>query len=727
MRRCFYLLFIMFFLQAVPAFSEEKNQSADNDSKVSNIGDDLVKQTGNIASGVADGVGVVAEGVGNVVGTVEGVTKEILGGMIKGVAKDVVVIATRLQTPYKEIGDSVTIIDSDALANKVSVARAMKMAPGVSVITDSPGVNVVSSGGLGQQSSVFIRGAKSEHSLVLIDGVEINDPISPGRSADLGMLQTTNIDRIEILRGAQSTLYGSDAMAGVVNIFTKKGSGKPKLFVESEVGSFETVRVNGGILGGTDLFNYSFESSYLYSQGFSTAIHHKGNSEEDYHENTTIATRLGLTPTESLELSFIMRYINANTEQDTFHFTTSMPIDDKDARSDSDYFLIRTQANWTLFDDLYEQVFGFSMTKINRETNNPVDSLNPTYTDADYDSRIYKFDYQHNLYIPTLELGALKIDNVLTAGIEGKKETGESENRYSYINWAGAVVEDSITAPRKTANTWSFFLQDKIAFNDTFFTTFGARWDDHSIFGSHRTMKVVPTIFINATKTKLKFSYGTGFKAPSLYQFYSSAGNMNLRPEKSYSWDLGFEQSLFDDKVQVGITYFQNDFKNLIDWVWNPTTFTGQYLNIDSAETNGLELFANWYILDNLRVGFNYTYNQTKETRIRDGEKVRQGFIRRPKNFVNLDVDYKFWDDKVNLNCEVIYVGGSIDNDFSTYPATRVRLEGYTIVNLNADCKINDNISVFGKIHNLLDDCYEQVLGYGTERFSIYGGVRAEL
>lgn len=628
-----------------------------------------------------------------------------------GSKNDVVVIATRLATPKKEIGSSVSVIDSEKIERekKDFVAQLLK---------GEPGINVVSNGGLGQQTSVFIRGAKSEHTLVLMDGIELNDPSNPGRTFDIGQLETTNIDRIEIIRGSQSTLYGSDAIGGVINIQTKKGSGELKLYGFSEMGSFETFREGGGVSGGTDLYNYSLGVTRTDSKGFSTASHTKGNREEDSYRNTTVSAKIGLTPLECLEFTNIIRYTDAQTELDGFDYTFGLPVDDPNYFSDIRQYFMRNEAKLLLFDDIYEQVFGFSLTDYDRDLRNKSDSTDPYFSKYSYNSNIYKFDYQHNLYFPEFNILNRKINNIFTAGLEHEKESSKSQSLYdSFDWWTFSKVMTKTRTPRQEARIDSVFLQDKISIADTVFTTFGVRWDEHSQFGTNPTIRVVPSVYINQTGTKFKTSYGTGFKAPTLFQLFSDYGNRQLEPEKSDSWETGIEQYLCENKICAGITYFENNFKNLIDF----DSGTNRYKNIKEAETQGIEFFTNVNMIDNLDLGFNYTYLQSKDL------STRQTLIRRPKNSIGIDANYRFFEDKANINCELIYVGGSIDNDYSTWPATRVRLEGYTLVNLTAKYALTKNIEVYAKIHNLLDDYYETVLGYENQRFSIFGGVKVEL
>jgi vitamin B12 transporter len=357
----------------------------------------------------------------------------------------------------------------------------------------------------------------------------------------------------------------------------------------------------------------------------------------------------------------------------------------------------------------------------------PDNSYYQNYVRSYKNSRWYKIDYQHNFYFPKFDICNISVDNTFTGGFEFENERAKSRrissttSVYTFGTFRSVSHSDSNTfSPTQSANMWSGFIQDKISLNDMFFTTIGARWDNHSQAGSYPTIRIVPCIYIAQTGTKLKGSYGTGFKAPTLDELYNASyGNDQLEPETSNTWELGFEQFLFDEKVQLGLTYFQNNFRDMISWqIVSTNPFQGMYLNVDEAEANGLELFASVYLMENLRFGFNYTYLHTED------QTTRERLLRRPKNTVNLDLNYSFFNGKGNINCEMHYVGNRNDygQDFSV-----TTLEGYAIFNVAARFRVHDNIEIFGKIHNLFDDYYEEVFGYDTQRFSMFGGVKLEM
>ena len=606
--------------------------------------------------------------------------------------EEIVITATRIETASREVGSSITVITNQQIEERQNTTV-------LEVLRTVPAVDVVRSGGPGGQTSVFIRGAKSEHTLVLIDGIEMNDPITPGRSYDFANLTTDNIERIEIIRGPQSTLYGSDAIGGVINIITKRGKGKPRGFMSAEGGSFNTFTEKAGVSGGNQWANYSLGISRWDTDGISAANEKDGNHEKDGYENTSISTRLGVTPAENLDTDFILRYINAKADIDN---SGGVGGDDPNNKADSEQLFLRTQARLSLFNDLWEQKLGFSLTDLDRDYRNDTDADHPSDLDrSSYDGKILKFDWQHNLY--------LHETNTLTLGVENEEEKGKSK----YYSESALGPPYTSNFKEETARTTGYYLQDQVKLWDSWFTTLGVRLDDHSKFGSETTYRITSAYLVRQTGTKFKGTYGTGFKAPTLYQLYSQYGNQNLDPEESTGWDIGVEQSLFDKKLILGATYFSNEFDELIEF----ESSTWKYINVAEAEARGVEVFVSARAIDDLTLRASYTYTDTED------KETGKDLLRRAQNKFGLDVNYQFMD-KGNVNLSLVYVGKRDDNDYSTWPATRVELDDYVLANLAASYDITRNIQVFGRVENFLDEDYEEVKGFGTPELSAFAGCK---
>lgn len=612
----------------------------------------------------------------------------------------VVVTATKVETPTREVASSVTVITAEEIEEKQqdTVLEALR---------DVPAVDVVQSGGKGQQTSVFIRGANSEHTLVLIDGIEVNDPISPSKSFNFANLTTDNIERIEILRGPASALYGSDAIGGVINIITKKGQGKPSLTVTAEGGSFETHHETATLTGGNQLINYALSASYLDTDGIPSARWSDGNHERDGHENISTSARLGITPTDNFDLDFILRYIHTDTDIDN----SGGPLgDDPNYTTKEESLFFRTQAGLFLFDGLWEQKLGFSVTDYDRTTRDGTDTERPfDWVRSDYESTQYKVDWQSNLY--------LHETNTLTFGVEHEEEKGKNQylSESAYGPW-------NTYYPQQKTRTTGYYLQDQIKLWKRFFTTLGLRLDDHEEFGRRVTYHVASSYLFETTGTKIRATWGTGFKAPSLVQLYDSnfGGNPDLKPEKSKGWDVGIDQSLWQDRVTISLTYFENSFEDLIinEYLgWGPSGAMYLYKNVDKANTKGIELMFTIRPVDDLTITAGYTYTDT------ENEESHDQLLRRPRNKFSADINYRFLD-RANVNLSMIYVGKREDTFYNnaTWTSGRVELASYTIFNLGTSYKVNDWLTLNGRIENLFNEHYEEVWGYETCGIAGYAG-----
>ena len=618
---------------------------------------------------------------------------------------EMVVTATRDEVPIEQVGSSITVITAKEIEQqqKQTVAEALRMVPGL---------DVVRSGGVGQAVSIFMRGADSRHTLVLIDGVELNDPSTTGGEYYFGFLTTDNIERIEVLRGPQSTLYGSHAMGGVINIITKRGNGSPTGFFSAEGGSFYTAKESAGISGGTDLVNYSLSLSRLDSSGISAAASRDGNSEADGYQNTTVAARLGITPTQNSDIDMSLRYTRTRNEADN---GGGAGADDPNRVMRNKELQIRTQGTLLLFDDLWEQKLGVSLNDLTRSDDNDRDADHPVdFQRSEYQGQTVKFDWQHIL--------RLHKSNTLLVGAETKEEKAKSKSYYEYFNaWTSSVDTSTNIWNEQSARTNSLYLQDQLNLWDSWFSTAGVRIDDHDRFGSKATYRFTTAYLFKQTDTRLKGSYGTGFKAPSLYQLFAPpapamgflGGNAGLTPEKSNGWDIGLEQEISEISTTLGATWFRNDFKDLIAYQ-NQT-----YENVARAYTQGLEVTVQVNPMNDLMFSAAYTYTQTKD------KETGEALLRRPKHKLTADVNYRFFG-KGNLNLGLIYVGNRNDLTFHpvTYVQQTVTLKDYMVVNLAASYDVTKNLQLFGRIDNLLDREYEEVYGYGTPGIGAYGGVK---
>jgi vitamin B12 transporter len=605
--------------------------------------------------------------------------------------EEVVITATRLETPASEVGSSITVITSEQI-------EKMQKTSILEVLMTMPAVDVNQSGGPGAAASVFIRGAKSEHTLVIIDGVEMNDPTTPGRTFNFAHLSVDNIERIEILRGPQSTLYGSDAIGGVINIITKRGKGKLNGYASLEGGSYNSFRGAAGANGSNDWMQYAIGFSHWDTDGISAASESAGNIEQDEYKNTTVYGTFGFAPADIFDLDFILRYMDADSDGDT---GAGAGNDDPNYITQSQQLLFRTQGRLYLFDDIWEQTLGFSFTDHDLHSRNDTDANNPdSFMLSSYEGQVLKFDWQNNFYIHDT--------NTATFGIETEEDRGKS-NYY----------EETIYGPytntfeSKSARTTAYYLQDQIRLWNSWFTTVGIRFDDHDRFGMETTYRIATAYLVRKTDTKIKASVGTGFKSPTLIQLYSFWGNKDLDPEESNGWDFGLEQSFFNDSVAAGATYFYSEIDNLIDFE------AGRYNNVGQADIKGVEVFGTLKPTEHLGARFSYTYMNSRD------KATAEDLIRRPHNKFSLNLDYSLME-KGNIHLGIVYIGERDDKVFDpiTYESVRVQLDDYVLVNPAFSYRITDSIQMFLRVDNLFDCGYEAISGYGTSGISAYGGLK---
>ena len=615
-----------------------------------------------------------------------------------------VVTANRVETALSTVGSSVTVISREEIEQRQAVHL-------LDLLRTVPALDVVRQGGIGQQTSVFLRGANSGHTLVLVDGIEMNDPSNPGRLFDFASLSVDNIEQIEIMRGPGSTLYGSDAMGGVIHIITRRGAGDASGSLNVEAGSFDTRQANVNLQGGSERFSYSLAASQLTSEGISAAAKKYGNSEKDGTDRKTLALRLGATPSDVLEFDLFFRGSKTETDLDNSGGSWG---DDPNNRLDSRAAFVRAQAKLALLDHAWEQTFGVSLTDHDRVNRNDTDTEHPfDSVHTRYDSRMTKVDWQHDLTLGEFQ--------TLTLGAAYEKESASSSTQSTSLDyWTELPTSSSDSFGEETARTAGYYIQDQIRLGDNLHLTLGARIDDHSRFGSHDTWRATASYRLPATGTRFKGSYGTAFKAPTLAQLYENstwvAGNPNLEPEKSRGWDIGVEQAFLENRVQFGATWFESRFDNLISTLWNDATVKAEYLNIDEARSRGLELSLTLRPLETLTLAAGYTYTDAEDRT--SGDEL----LRRPRDKYTLNLNYRL-PTNGDLSLDLIHVGSRKDYD-SEFPWPITTLKSYTVVNLAGSYPISEQLELTGRIENLFDEDYEEVSGYGTPGIAGYVGAK---
>ncbi len=613
---------------------------------------------------------------------------------------DIVVSATGIPTPASQVASSVSVVTAEEIDR-----RQLRTVP--QVLQALPGLNVVQTGGPGGQTSVFIRGTNSNHVKVLIDGIEAGNPSAPNGAFDFGQLLATDLARVEVLRGPQSGLYGSDAIGGVISITTKKGEGPPKFFAFAEGGALGTFNQAAAVSGSTDRLSYSFNLTHFSSTDIpvtpQSLVPPGYPTNPNAYDNWTYSTRLDLQVTDDLALNFVARYIDSQLSftPDIYPppLYAGVPAPER-STSFASMFFTKGEGVWTALDGALATTFGVSAMNTSNPTTGPNTSVNGTY---EGDRQVY---YLRSAY-------DFAPGQTLLAGVERRNEAMTSTTQYSSL--------EANTGDTGAYAEWQTKLGDRI------FGAANIRYDSDDDFGDHTTYRIAPGFLIPETGTTLKGSYGTGFKAPTLYQLYAPLyGNADLQPEESTGYDIGFEQAAFGGKVTFGATYFHNDITNLISY--DPVTY--QNVNISSATTQGAETFLALQVTDRLKLRVDYTYTYVVGY-MPPGTSFGAACapltpgtcapLRRPNNKVGVTADWNPTD-QLNLSATLIYASAwwdivRLSSDYVDQP-------GYVVVNLAANYAWTPNATLFARIDNLFDQTYENPNGFLAPGFGAYGGIK---
>lgn len=573
-----------------------------------------------------------------------------------------VLTPNRTESRLSTVGSSVTVLSRERIERTQQPLL-------LEVLRGQLGLDVVQSGGPGRATSVFIRGANSAQTKVLLDGVPLNNPIDPSRAFNFGQLTTDNLDRVEILRGPQSTLYGSDAIGGVISLTTRRGEGPARARFRTTAGAFDTTIQSIDVSGSAGDVYYSFGTSYQDSDGFSVL---RSNIDRDGYHIGAASTRIGWAPSDDFDVDFVLRYNDSNIDIDPFGI-------DGPGQNLFEQTFARLQFRTVALEGAWENNLGISYN------NNLLLDVGGPFGASRFAGDRIALDFQSNLRVTE--------NSTFTVGLDALEERGET-----------TFQQES------TLDNIGVYVQEQVGLLERVFLTVGGRWDDYSQAGPAQTYRA--TIRANAPETGTSFhaSIGTGFRAPSVVELFDTfSGNLDLLPEESKGWDYGIDQTLFGDSTLVGVTYFRNDFTNLIVFV--PTgPFSGSLFNVGEALATGIEASGVTQVDDDTTVGVFYTHTDTRD------EATGLPLVRRARDRVAVNISRQFLDDRATLNCFVLFVGNRID-------VGNVPLDPYTTVNVTGSYRVTDQIELFARIDNLFNEKYEEISGFNVAPASFYGGV----
>jgi vitamin B12 transporter len=619
---------------------------------------------------------------------------------------EVVVTADREPEPISRTGSSISVVKGETLAtsNPGSLVDALRTVPGL---------DITESGGPGSTTNIRLRGANTGQTLVMIDGIRINDPTAASGDFDFAMFAPSAIERIEVLRGPQSALYGSDAMGGVVNIITKKGSGPAQFNVRTEAGSYGTAVTNGSVTGSQGPWSYAVTGGGQHSNGFSRfgyripALEAKyGPLENDGFDRVGGSARFGYDAGEGvrLEAGMLSSFTRSAYDQSTGTFpdtpsSANRLLQQVWARGSVDTFGGILTHSLNVFDTHIDRSFDDVTYKINKLP------VNTTSIISDFVGNSTGAEYQGNLKLGPL--GSL---------IVGSRTQHETANTYS-TNLL-PIPGPTIALLGKAQDTNSVFTLWQLPIGERLNITLGGRVDDVVNVAQFETWRATAAYTITETGTKFHTSAGTGAKAPTLFQLYDPTnGTPTLKPEQSFGYDAGIDQSLFGGRVVASLTGFSNDFSNLINFVSAPCAIgqgLGCYVNVARAETSGLEVGTTIDVLPGL-VKFNAAYTYLHAIDLATGLVL----ARRPKNLARFTVTITPTD-RWLIEPRVL----TVSKRFSSAGQTS-QVDAYTRVDLYTEYKLDKNWKVFARGENILNEHYQEVFNFGTTGPAAYAGFNA--
>jgi vitamin B12 transporter len=588
-------------------------------------------------------------------------------------AEQVVVSATRFDIPLDQSPASVSVIGSEDIEQK-QIERVSD------ALREVPGLSVVQTGTAGQLTSVFMRGLRSEHTQVLLDGIPINQGLQG--AFNFADLTTDDIDRIEAVRGPQSTLYGPRALAGVIQIFTKEGTGTPGVLFAAEGGSYDSFREWSQSDGKIEQFDYSVGASRLDTDNA---------RPNNNYRNTAAITDVGWSPNNQLRIGSLFTYSVSDTGNPNTIFDPR-PID----HFLTERWLIGSHIDWKPT-DWWEQKLIVAYDH-ERQINDPNEDGFVGATRALFERT--QVDYQNDLR-PTSWL-------TLTSGFFYSRLNAGQER--PFVLFGPTFVSDH-------TEEVAGFLQGTLMPIDNLIFVAGGRFDHFNQFGGIWTYRLASSYKVDRTNTTLHSSVATGFSPPSS-QDKIFGNNFGLKPEHDLGWDIGVEQRLWENRVTVGLTYFHNDLSNVIG-------FNGlfQTLNLGAAETQGLEAELRAQPIANLVFTASYTYLDAEKTSSKDISQLQGARLpRRPRNEVYISASY-LWYSRLRTVIEAKFVNAREELNFG---GPNFDIEDYSFVNIAAEYEINAHLSLFGRIDNLTDEQYSEVFGFPALGRAAYGGVKVQ-
>lgn len=610
---------------------------------------------------------------------------------------EVIVTANKIPQKQSTTGKVISVITKQQIEK--SSGRTISQ-----ILNEQAGITINGAlSNLGTNQTVYMRGAASGRTLILIDGIPVNDPTSITNEFDLNLLSINNVERIEIARGAQSTLYGSDAVAGVINIITEKNNVQKPVNVSATAsgGSYGTFRDNIQLYGKTNKFLYSARYAKLYSKGFSSAYDSTGNKnfDRDSYNSDVMSASLKYQLTDNLSLRTFMQRSRYKADLDASLFT-----DEKDYFTKSKNLL--TGAGFNYHRNNVSLTGNYQYSEINRNYFNDSTDV-PSFTKFSTDEYFGKSQFVE-VYT---NVGMSKSLSFL----QGADYRFNSMNsRYFSVSSFGPYTAEFRDTSHSQASMYASLLYRGLS--DRLNVELGGRLNVHSRYGSNETFTFNPSYSFN-NHLRIFGSVATGFKAPTLYQLYSAYGKLDLKPERSKTYEIGLQQQF--EKVSTRIVYFHRNIKDGIDF----DNIRFKYYNYIQQKVKGLEVEAKVTPVADFSITANYTYinpDERSQSRLSFKDTSYDHLLRRPRHNLNISIEYQL-KERLAMSVMAKYVGKRYD--VGGFRKADTLLDDYFLLSAYAQYKIKKEVKIFADAQNITNTTFFDTRGYNSVPFLVNGGI----
>lgn len=601
---------------------------------------------------------------------------------------EIVVTAARQARPLSQLGQSITVITEEEITTRQGVGV-------LDILQSVPGVSFTRNGGPGTAASVFLRGGESAQTVALIDGVKLNDPAAPQGGFDFGNLLIGNIERIEVVRGAQSLVWGSQAIGGVINFITRAPTPALQTNLRAEYGWRDSVNVVGNVSGARGPVQASLGAGFTRTDGLSAFSEARGGNELDGYRNYGANAKIVVALARDIALDLRGYYSDGRTEIDGFAPPDFQFGDTREA-SRTRELVTYAGLKGDFWQGRFSNRLGAAYTSTNRRNSDPDGVPQITFDSVGENIRL---EYQ----------GGVKLHDSLDFSFGAETERSRFET-------------ESFGGPRAIAQVRINGIYGQVTAQPLQGLTLsgGVRYDDHSQFAGETTFAATGAYTPNAGATVFRASFGEGFRAPSLFELFSDFGNPSLDPETSRGWDGGITHALLNGKIILSGTLFRRASFAQIQFVscfgsTDPICVDrpfGVFDNARRTRAQGAELEAAFLPNQRFSLRANYSYL--------DAKALDTGLVlpRRPAHTANASLDYH-WAFGLRTGATLSYVGPRFDDGANTR-----QVDGRVLIDLRASFPLRKHLEIYGRIENLLQEEYETVFQFGTPERGAFIGLR---